>query len=249
MEINDKTLFDSYVIELGLKYCPIIDFDPDINDYTITGTSAFNVINRYNQNKILIQNKYEKYISDKNIQGCIEYLELDPELFWVLLLFVFDYSVAMCIEIGKTVEEQLQEFIDLIQNNTDVKLSLNAGNKKITIDNPEVINIIAHLCSRKDVDYDYYIFRDIKEKYNSTKAAYYFCDMLKYYFDLTVKDKRAVGAKISNKEKELLSYLLYFTGMSKNENLLKPLENNYNTIKGFINPKKKPDYKEFNKYY
>ena len=52
-------------------------------------------------------------------------------------------------------------------------------------------------------------------------------------------EKRAKGANISNKEKELLSYLVYFVGFNSNKKLLEPLADNYNTIKWVMNEKNK----------
>lgn len=88
-------------------------------------------------------------------------------------------------------------------------------------------------------------------EYSDTAMAYLFCQMLRYFFDTTnhIKERRAGSASISNKEKELLSYLLYFTRISRNENLLNPFANDYNTVKGLMNPKKKPEFKGCNNYY
>lgn len=173
--------------------------------------------------------------------------------------------------------KQIQEFIDLIFKGKDyyrqaehniftlrkieydepVELVLKIGKKKITITDSNTIGLIGIMCNG--------VYSDIKEAgifmgnvhfgesmaYSDTAMAYLFCQMFKYFFDTTdhIRERRAAGASISNKEKELLSYLLYFTSISKNKNLLNPFANDYNTIKGLMNPKKKPEFKGINNYY
>ena len=61
--------------------------------------------------------------------------------------------------------------------------------------------------------------------------------MMKYFFDQHITSSKT--AKISNKEKELLSYLVYFTGFSKNKKLLEPFADDYMTIKNIMNKKNK----------
>lgn len=277
--LDEELLNECGITHLGIKFCPAVDFDETGNPY-VCGTNAFAFIDRYNDKEITLQSKSNSYIENKDIQCCLKDLKIEPEKFWYLLLFVYDYCVDTCLDNIKTTDgagKQIQKFIDLIYEGKDyyrqaehniftlrkieydepVELVLKIGKKKITITDSNTIGLIGILCNEVYEDVKKApIFRDTLAlgesiEYSDTAMAYLFCKMFRYYFDNSnhIKERRAEGTSISNKEKELLSYLLYFTGISKNKNLLTPLLNDYNTVKGFMNPKKKPVFKGFNNYY
>lgn len=276
---NEELLNECGITHLGIKFCPAVDFDETGKPY-VCGTNAFAFIDRYNDKEITLQSKSNSYIENKDIQCCLKDLKIEPEKFWYLLLFVYDYCVDICLDNIKTTDgagKQIQKFIDLIYEGKDyyrktehniftlrkieynepAELVLKIGKKKITITDSTTIGLIGIMCNE--------VYSDVKESsifmdkvhlgelmaYSDTSMAYLFCQMFKYFFDTTdhIKEKRAAGASISNKEKELLSYLLYFTGISRNKNLLTPILNEYNTLKGLMNPKKKPVFKGIGNWY
>lgn len=278
---NENLLRESGIIHLGLEFCPDIDCNPETGEYYICGTNAIRFIDRYNNKKIPLQNRFKDYIENKDIQGCLSDLGLDSERFWYLLLFVYDYCVGTCFDNIKTKEgvgSIIEKFVELIKKginysyrkpqhsvytlkeisfNEPVELTLKVGKKKIHITDNETIGIIGMACEAMYTDIkDANIFKgsiclNEPDEYSDTAMAYLFCKMLRYFFDSTdhIKERRAVSANISNKEKELLSYLLYFTKVSRNENLLNPFANEYNTVKGLMNPKKPPVFSSMNNYY
>ena len=260
-EIGIDELNESGIVHVGLEFCPTIGFD-EIGEPFLSGTSAFHFIDRYNNKKIALQNKFGSYLENEDIQSCLHSLELDPVMFWYLLLFVYDYCVDTCIDNIKTEEgtsKQIQKFIQTIEERKEqpAELTLKIGKNKFILTDSQTIDLIGFLCKEAYPKVkDAFIFGDrimLEEsvEYSDTAMAYLFCKMLRCYFDSSnhVKEKRAEGANISNKEKELLSYLLYFAGISRNKNLLTPILNEYNTLKGLMNPKKKPEFRGIGNWY
>lgn len=250
--INIDLLNKVGIIDLGCKFCPI--YEEVDNDFVLVGTDAMKFDIIYNKKLIRIQNRFDKYIQDKNIQDCLSSIGVDPIDFWYVLLFIYDYSWDICnnrisTESLKTPLEQIEDFIQNLTDEEQVELILKSGKKKLVIDDSATLHLLKKLCSdsyeKYKNDLEPYSYSNLSldsdpTNYCASDMAYMFCDMLKYYFSHIVK--RSAGAKVSNIEKELLSYLLYFTGISKNKNLLSPKLNDYNTVKGLMNPKKKPDF-------
>ena len=102
-EIGIDELNESGIVHVGLEFCPTIGFD-EMGEPFLSGTSAFHFIDRYNNKKIALQNKFGSYLENEDIQSCLHSLELDPVMFWYLLLFVYDYCVDTCIDNIKTEE-------------------------------------------------------------------------------------------------------------------------------------------------
>lgn len=116
-EIGIDELNESGIVHVGLEFCPTIGFD-EMGEPFLSGTSAFHFIDRYNNKKIALQNKFGSYLENEDIQSCLHSLELDPVMFWYLLLFVYDYCVDTCIDNIKTEEgtsKQIQKFIQTIE--------------------------------------------------------------------------------------------------------------------------------------
>ena len=70
---------------------------------------------------------------------------------------------------------------------------------------------------------------------------------MKYYLDSCVTRDECV--KLTSREKELLSFLVYFVGYNNNVKLLKPYEDRYNQIKWIMNEKNKPNINAIGKWY
>lgn len=215
--------------------------------------------NRYNCNaftKLLI---YEDYIKDSDIQKLIQHLELDADKFWLLILFAYDCCTDKFRQ-GETMKlsplEQVQRFIEIVEQTNDRKMSLTFKVEKQKMEteleiDTDAIRFIAKAISDFKVDnlqelkqINYHEKAD-KSKYvaNSPLLAY-FAKMLLMFFNTqeNIRDKRKKGAKHSKKEMDLVSRLVYFTGLSYNERL-KDIEDEY--LKGFL--KQYKDYKYPNK--
>lgn len=145
-----------------------------------------------------------------------------------------------------------------LYNNQPAQLNLKIGDKNYTTEDRTTIGLIGLMCERifnmyKEIQRNSPIEGDIifknlfiersRPKGNvlpNSAATYMFCDGIKLCLDKYSKLKRAANANISDKEKELLSYLVYFTGLNVNPKLKDPITDEYNTIKSIMNKKNKP---------
>ena len=77
--------------------------------------------------------------------------------------------------------------------------------------------------------------------------AYYFSQMIitALNYQEQVKEKRKKGANMSDKEKTLISHLLYFTGIVSNESVL--VDNDY--LKSLLKQYKDKDIRSLNAFY
>ena len=115
---------------------------------------------RYNKGLIAEHFNYANYLKHELIQQFITGLDLDADKFWMLLLFVYDYSYHYYIEgtdIGESPNEQLRKFTKAIIDNVEsfdektgsifaqsatLKICVE-GERNIIIDNPTAIHYIA----------------------------------------------------------------------------------------------------------
>lgn len=269
---NEDLLNKCGITRLGLEFCPVIDFDMETGEPYVCGTNAFAFIDRYNSKKIALQSKFFRYVWHKKIQECLRDLGIDSEQFWYLLLFVYDYCDDKFnnnwFKTKGTVRELIGKFQDtiisnahfssqMINFNAPVELTLKIGKNKLHLTDSDVIGMIGLLCQYGYEQYkDNQIFNHCclakdSEGYTDGNKSYMFCKMLLFFFDSTkqIKEGRIERAKTSGKEKELLSYLVYFLDLNKNPKLLEPILDEYNTIKWIMNEKNKPRINSMGKWY
>lgn len=249
-------MITDYVFDIAFKYCGEVGEDPEGYIF-YAGTNAIEKFeDRYNNVKL--RKKFQAYKDDSDIQKCLYDLKLDPEMFWYLLVFVYDLIIDLYYTSkrasGKNCNEIVKDFGESLSNerksmgnksrtylkyhyDEPVELTFKIGKKKVSITDGNAIGLIAHIIDLYETDYRFDHCALISSKYSESNIAYAFCEMMKYFFDQHIT--RSKTAKISNKEKELLSYLVYFTGFSKNKKLLEPFADDYMTIKNIMNKKNK----------
>lgn len=209
---------------------------------------------RYNDNKIRPKTFYPKFISDKNIQNIINSFNLNPDKFWLLVLFVYDYCDTTFYN-GTTMNmspiEQLIELCEVITKSEDMPmtLTLKTGKQKIVVDNPITIKTLAEIISnyKNEIDKDYFTSLHKREKNKETimlkesPFVAFFAKILLHFLTTqpSIKDLRKKGAKYSKKEMELISNLIYLLRISTNESWL-DIENE--TLKGYLNQYKNYKY-------
>ena len=192
---------------------------------------------RYNSNAFLKKFTYEEYIKNKDIQNLVKHLELDVDKFWLLILFIFDYCTSV-FHIGKTIKltaiQQLQNLVDIINYRGDDTMTLNfeCGKHKFKVDYPDAIRFIKDAIIDYSKRVDIQTLREINIKVEEdesksiedTPFIAYFAEMFLLFFCIQpqIVAKRKAGAKHSLKEMELVSLLVYFTKLSKNETYLCP---------------------------
>ncbi|WP_298115323.1 hypothetical protein [uncultured Bacteroides sp.] len=273
----DKLEWDNNALSL-MEYIGIIEsiYIPDLDDYdyriNVTsceasaeaieearnipfGATGCMVIfkSRFNQGLLSKQNLYNQYLTEREIQELISYLELDADKFWLLILFVCDYCESMFYQ-GTTMKstplEQLEQLQSAINHTDDTAiLTFKAGKQKVVLEDIRAIKAISEAInkyiSEADIDMFKYLSRRQEEEtptmLKESPFIAYFAKMLLTFFNTQqqIRAKRRAGANHSTKEMELVSRLVYFIRLSKNEKTWTDIENE--TLKAFL--KQYKDYR------
>ena len=219
---------------------------------------------RYNKGLIAEHSNYTNYTKHELIQQFIRGLDLDADKFWMLLLFVYDYSYHYYMkgtDIGESPKEQLLKFTKAIIDNvesfdektgsifaqsTTLKICVE-GERNIIIDNPTAIHYIADstfkMMQQDDLDNIGIMSHKRRlETSTSTKDSpfiTFFAQMFLDFFNTQsqVIIKRKKGAKYSQKETDLICQLIAFTKLPTKECWTRT-END--TLKAFLK-----QYKDF----
>ena len=219
---------------------------------------------RYNTGQIICPYKYESYIRNVELQDTINRLGLDADAFWLLVMFCFDYACSMCFDcftIKPTRGENIKSLIQLLpdMNNSKVKLSLKKDKEKIEIESNETISLILEWIKRGyeqdkdsirvntiDVNKGISPFIDKKDESDSV-LIWYFAYLLKYFFELfpQFRGKRRKGDIASLNKNLLISKLVYYTQLSKNENF----KYSTDTLKSFFKQYKGKEMKGISNVY
>lgn len=211
---------------------------------------------RYNNNLITEHFSYSNYIKHPLIQTFIKELELDVNKFWMLILFIYDYSFHYYkkgTDTGESPNEQLLKFVNVIKNNVisceektgatfskPISLKINIeGERNIIIDNPNTILYIAESTSKMmnlNNNMGIMSHKRILKTSTPTKDSpfiAFFAQMFLDFFNTQpqVVLKRRKGAKHSQKEIDLVCQLIAFTKLS-NKSCWTQLENE--TLKAFL---------------
>lgn len=248
-----------YMREIATIYAPDVDFDSNTEERYVYGTSAYHpFIYRYNHNQLFGNISYENYLANKEIQGTLQLLEIDPEKFWFLLLFVVDYTSDIClngIQLDGTGLDQLTLLAQAIEQNIkdinwhgvtfdkNTTLSLKIEGKHQTIiNNPNAIGYLCYIINNnlKEIQQHPWMqiqkidFKRPKEEKDSTQI-WLFNKMFKDFFQLPQYKKQfskraPKGSAVSSNKTLLISRLIYFSKISTNENF----QIDEDTLKGYI---------------
>lgn len=229
---------------------------------------------RYNEKKIECAYKYAHYINDSDLQATITGLELNPQAFWLLILFCFDYACDACLT-GLTYSEsskkkienfiiKASEFIEQTDGKSHFKkettLTLKMKGKACTINDEQALLAILHWIykgvaelpkdsplSKKSVGYE-----NIEELFTTNEESesvliWYFAQLMLYFFELNpqFKGRAAKGSGISLNKNILISNLIYHTHLSINKNFL----NDDETLKGYLKQYKDKNIKAHSDIY
>lgn len=193
---------------------------------------------RHNNGTITNRFTYKDYIKHQEIQELIKHLELDADKFWLLILFVFDYCTTQFyqgITMKLTPLEEMSKLLELISlSGNEMTLNFKSGKLKLEIENPDTINFMSEAIAKHLNESDIKTLRKLNEKDKEDESVIikespfiaYFANMFLRFFSTQsyIRDKRKAGANHSKKEMELVSILVYFTRLSKNESWFCPEE-------------------------
>ena len=243
------------------KKTPVKLLLSSVSNITMTFTQ------RYNEGKLTGLFKHEDYLKNIEIQELITTLGLDKDKFWLLVLFIYDFSESLCIsgiDFSPSPNEQLQQLVDAINScvtdfnqdsgttmNKKVKMEIRIeGVKKpIIINDPTAIHFIADSCERRMEDdntwnisfMNYQQPLEKSKEFKDSPYIYFFATMILHFFDIQpqIRNLRKKGAKHSLKEMELASRLVHFTKLSTNKAWLE-IENDF--LKGYLKQYKNLDF-------
>lgn len=274
-DIPEENELLDYVIQLMGEYCPYIDYDCDTGESyfcaSFSPDSLFMFKNRYNENQFKIDFTYENYISDLDIQNTLKIHNVDSEKFWYLLLFIYDYCYGECISgyrCKKSSREELEGLIRAIDDNIkgykqfnmksdkELKLTLHIDNKQaFAIKNPDTLFFISLFCSSCLIESEKLVFNSFYKRIDhrsfeesssiesNSYFIYFFASMFIKFFELNPQftaQKRKDSGKLL-----LISRLIYFVELSRNENFNVGDE----TLKGYIKQYKNDKRDKLNDIY
>lgn len=162
-----------YSDSVSLEICEVTDEDfseeeLEMLDSMPVGASRCKNIftTRYNDDLVRQKNIYATY--RKELSPLVEKLELDVEKFWYLSLFILDYceSIFYSGESFKTTAlEQLFKLSNTIEQcqGEPMTLLFKSGKKKVELDSPKAISVIASLINELTEQLDQEYLNDDQE--------------------------------------------------------------------------------------
>ena len=234
-----------YLVAVADRVAPDIAKDTEGNMYTTDSQAPHIFMRRYNSNRLNTRFSYPDYISrdrlhNENIIDIIEGLGIDAERFWYLILFISDYvtgSTTDTIRVTESPKEQMEKFVEFVENNCSdfnaiegfmsdkpMTLSLRVKGRRLEIDNPNTIAMIASACREllPMVDQSS-ILNNVKlergyNKSNSVKI-WLFARLFRCFFERYPQfaGKKRDSDGVSKSTLLLISKLVYFVRFTDNE--------------------------------
>lgn len=246
-----------YVINVANEFAPDIVIDENETPYKVESQAPIIFKRRYNNGKLNVYFRYEDYIkassnNNESIIGIISALEIDPEKFWYLLLFISDYvsgSTLNTLQCNATPKQEIERLIDFIEQNEEsvnrfngvipkqeMKLTLHIKGRTLNISNPNTLSAIAVFCKQalSDVEKDSLlnIGTTTETDLADTKQIGLFSEMFRCFFNLYPQftAKRKTGNNTTKSTLRLISKLAYLTKLTTNSDYDSDDEN----LKGII---------------
>lgn len=256
-----------YITTVADKFCPDFIFESDGKPIPVDSQAPFIFKRRYNQQKLTGNFRYGEYMktsitNDETIQDIIRALGIDPEKFWYLLLFVYDYvmgSTQNTTALKDSPIEEIEKFIEYVETNELSFDSLRGiehskpmvltikkdREQKITITNPNTISLIASICKEAlpTLPINSLFNNEEADKEDVSKAMsikiWLFTAMLRYFFEQYPQfaNKRKTGNAITKSTLKFISKLIYFVKLTDNEDYNYDDENLRATLKQYRNYK------------
>ena len=254
---NDENNLLEYVIRVANELAPDIVLDENGTPYKVESQAPLIFKRRYNNGKLNVYFHYEDYIkassnNNESIIDIISALEIDPEKFWYLLLFISDYvsgSTLNTLQCNATPKQEIEQLIDFIEQNEksvnsfngvipkqEMKLTLHIKGRTLNISNPNTLSAIANFCKQAlsvvEKDSLLNIGTTTESDLADTKQIGLFSEMFRCFFNLYPQftAKRKTGNSTTNSTLRLISKLAYLTKLTTNADYDSDDEN----LKGII---------------
>lgn len=189
---------------------------------------------RYNEKKIDCAYKYEDYIKDKDIQATVKGLGMNPDSFWLLILFCYDYACDVCFTgltyidspkkkienfIGKA-KEFIEKESDNLKFKKETSLTLRMKGKSCTLNDEKALLLILSWIEKgvseisNDSTLNTFGGNNADEIFTTNIESdsvliWYFAQLILYFFELNpqFKGRAAKGSGISLNKNILISNL------------------------------------------
>lgn len=254
---NDENNLLEYVISVANELAPDIVLDENGTPYKVESQAPLIFKRRYNNGKLNVYFHYEDYIkassnNNESIIDIISALEIDPEKFWYLLLFISDYvsgSTLNTLQCNATPKQEIEQLIDFIEQNEksvnsfngvipkqEMKLTLHIKGRTLNISNPNTLSAIANFCKQAlsvvEKDCLLNIGTTTESDLADTKQIGLFTEMFRCFFNLYPQftAKRKTGNSTTKSTLRLISKLAYLTKLTTNADYDSDDEN----LKGII---------------
>lgn len=245
-----------YLINVANEFAPDIVLDENGVPYKVESQAPIIFKRRYNNGKLNVYFRYEDYIkassNNESIIDIISALEIDPEKFWYLLLFISDYvscSTLNTLQCNATPKQEIEQLIDFIEQNEEsanrfkgvipmqeMKLTLHIKGRTLKISNPNTLSAIANFCKQAlsvvEKDSLLNIGTTTKTDLADTKQIGLFTEMFRCFFNLYPQftAKRKTGNNTTKSTLRLISKLAFLTKLTTNSDYDSDDEN----LKGII---------------
>ncbi len=241
-----------YVFTAATIIKPDVFFDEETGKMYFYGSPMiFRFIYRYNHSsdkpnyKKLdkLKERKDEFFSNKELQDKLNLFTLSPDKFWLLLLFIYDFSWNQCTHgIGNiTPLDTLRSALNHIMSNIEThslrtpflkektSITLKTGKKKYTIEDDLTLiricsaiqkNIMANEEEWKSLSLDFLLKSTTAE--STSVLAYTFYHHLSNFFTKfqPIVSRRKNPQNTSLKEKDLIAHLIYFTDIIQSESII-----------------------------
>lgn len=242
-ETGDAEVFPSMTPEVFLKRYNNLemneaDFRNRYKNFTIPEGKSFEEYKRSISLKGTFT--YEDYKENETLQELLQdkQINLDAEKFWYLLRFIYDYTWGQCVtgmRLADKCTNQLNSFsnalsnYDILTSQKPYTLTLNIDNKPaVKIDNAYAILLLAQLWDTYKQNNDtsnleIQLTTGTVLSESNGIMAFFSAQMFVNFFDMFSMAKKK-GAKLSDKQKDLIAHFWYFTGIVSNVSALASTE-------------------------
>lgn len=257
--INADDIKYSYVHKLANEYEPAFMMDDDGSMFQTMSYLGYSFL--YKMHEKTFPFKYDDYIKNEDIISTIEGYGMDVESFWYAILFIYDLTQKKCVNVasyGESTRVQMEQLKDFLSGIDNFTIQAN-GKKKVTVNNFFVIDgircFLDKTLSDPDMNLDVCTMgaRPADDLYSASVQMWFSATRyIELFKTLKLDNVRAKDSKVKFNKNEavvsggnkivsynkllLISRLMYFTKLTRNENFLY----SENSLKGILK-----QYKDF----
>ena len=188
---------------------------------------------------------YDDYIANSDVIATLNGYEIDIEMFWYVVLFIYDITQEKCVNVttlGKTVAYQARELVNILKEKRSFTISTE-DKSKLDVDSRRIVQYIrdclkvlisehSDVLSQSPIRYP----GIVNDLYSPSVQMWYASNLFVALFKvLQLPNKRAkegvdINKAVSYSKMLLISRLMYFMGYTKNESFL----SSDNSLKGIL---------------